>query len=437
MNYPYSTDKIAKILRVKPEVLQNLSFGMDKICHKSGVLDQIIAENDFRVKEILELLNLNNKSTSEEVYRAIISKLKKDDQKLFEILEKPNLKYKESCSQLINKAIEISGVNKGFFLKKEKAAEILESYPPENLLKALDYKNVVELLDKEDFDEIYASLRFVESREWMNEFLNKGYKNITPADFEKRKIRVLLLSNKWLDVARKFIEKKYHNVSHLKELGVIFIIPIQLDTLGDTLRVFSLLLHYLHEVSFYSRVIEKFAKQDNFVKKFISALVGEVPEEKKLPDGSWRIVQRYLAKDDINDFRLFKPHVNPETIHWHKAENDISKLDVTYPDLDFTFWKGLNFVGDFFRSISKNTNGFFDNRIVKKNGEIKTLVSMNLIDSIMSLVKEKEMVKYLYHHQEAMWNKIFKEYIGREAMERLIIENFYRGHITREEIKNL
>ena len=138
---------------------------------------------------------------------------------------------------------------------------------------------------------------------------------------------------------------------------------------------------------------------------------------------------------DVNDFRLLTPHVNPETIHWHKAENDISKLDALDPDLDFTFWRDLNFVGDYFRGGNKYSNGTIENKIVKENGEIENLVSMNLIDSVMSLVKEKEMIKYLYHHQEALWNKIFIEYLGKEAMEKLIIENFYRGYIEKEEIE--
>jgi hypothetical protein len=48
----------------------------------------------------------------------------------------------------------------------------------------------------------------------------------------------------------------------------------------------------------------------------------------------------------------------------------------------------------------------------------------------MSLVQEKEMVKYLYHHQEALWNKVFSSYYGEDEMERLIKENLIRGFIT-------
>lgn len=435
MKHSYAADKIAKILRIEPSSLHEICLNMDQMCNKSGILEQIVAENDFRVKEILGFLGLSKNASSEEVYKGVIEKLKRDDKSLFRILGEPTCESKKHCGEIINKGKEIANVEEGFFLKREKAKELLVNHPPENILKALGYKNVEELLENEDFDEIYSSLRFVEKPEWMTEFLSIEYKNIKPSDFERREIRVLILDNKWLKVAEKFIEKKYHNVSHLKELGVIFIIPLQINSPGETLRVFSLLLHYLHEIDFYSRIIEGYSKQDGFVDKLISALRGDVLEDKNLPEGSWRIVQRYLAKDDVNDFRLMEPHVNPETIHWEKAENDISKLDAIDSDLDFTFWKDLNFVGDFFKGGEEYNNGTMENKIVKKNGDIESLVSMNLIDSVMSLVKEKEMIKYLYHHQEALWNKIFTEYLGKEALEDLSIKNFSKGYIAEEEMK--
>jgi hypothetical protein len=137
-----------------------------------------------------------------------------------------------------------------------------------------------------------------------------------------------------------------------------------------------------------------------------------------LPDGdkiSWRIVQRYLAKDDINDFRLIEPHVNPEAEHWFRAEEDLNRLSRMFQEvgrLNLGYWKGLDFVGDFFKD---------------RNGQTK-LVSFDLIDLTMSVVQKGE-VKHSYHHQEALWNKIFVEYMGREKMNELIDDNIISGFI--------
>jgi len=52
-----------------------------------------------------------------------------------------------------------------------------------------------------------------------------------------------------------------------------------------------------------------------------------------------------------------------------------------------------------------------------------------LVDSVMALVKEKEMIKYLYHHQEALWNKIFTGYLGEEELRNQIKNNLLKGYI--------
>ena len=116
------------------------------------------------------------------------------------------------------------------------------------------------------------------------------------------------------------------------------------------------------------------------------------------------MVQRYLAKDDENDWRLFVPRINPEALHWLKAEEDLIKLSGLYPQLnkELEFWHNLGWVGDYFKDEVGND----------------ILVSFDLVDTVMSLVKQKELIKYLYHHQEALWNKIFIEYFNREELEK-------------------
>ena len=125
-----------------------------------------------------------------------------------------------------------------------------------------------------------------------------------------------------------------------------------------------------------------------------------------------RIVQRYLAKDDPNDHRLFEPHVNPETRHWDWAEADLTKLSGEVPDLDLGFWSGQNWVGDCFMNAK---------------GE-DAVINFNLIDTTMSLVKRQE--AYLYHHEEAVWNKIFMEYLGEAEVDKLIEDHLIQGYFT-------
>lgn len=386
----------------------DLENKMAAVSGQRGVIEKIGEENDLLIARTLDELGLSKKTNAREVREALQAKLVHLDKELYEILGKPDLgKTTDGCEKLCETALDLVTQKTGFFIKKEKAIKLLEKYPPRNLLDFFGYKNVGELIEKETFESVFAALRFTQSNDWMHKFFDTAYDGLGPDDFEERPIQIKVLEEKWLEVAEKFLEKKYHNVSHLKEFGVIFVIPLKLDTPGEITRIFTLMLHYLNEVPFYSKLFRKFSQEDDFAEKLKSLLRGDVLDVQNSQsvirnNANWLIIQRYLAKDDPNDPRSFMPHINPEAEHWFKAQESLSKLGP-----GFGFWKELDFVGDFF-------------------GE--ELISFDLIDLVMTLVKKGE-VKYLYHQQEALWNKIFIEYFGREKMNELIEENIIRGYI--------
>lgn len=414
-----SYEKLARVLRISPGDLLNLDQRMTSITGQKGVIEAIGEENDALVARNLAELGLPLDSTAEEVYSALINRLIHLDKHLFELLGKPDLmNMAVTCGKMCEVAFQVFTPPKGLFIKKEKVVELLTKYKPDNLLSHFGYPSVDVLIEKEGFASVVSALRFAQSEEWMHKFFDTAYDNLKPGDFEEREVEMKILEPKWLEVAEKFLAKKYHNVSHLKEFGVIFITPIKLDVPGETSRMFTLLLHYLHEVPFYSGLFRKYIHDDDFIVKFKSLLRGDVPSGPMLDGGkmTWRIVQRYLAKDNENDPRLFEQHVNPEAEHWFKAEEDFGRLSRMMgkenDQLNFKFWIGQDFVGDYFKD---------------RNGE-EQLIGFNYIDLVMSLVK-KGHIKYLYHHQEAMWNKIFSEYMGRETMNRLIEDNLVKGFI--------
>ncbi len=412
-------DKLAKMLRTKPEVVLDLEKKLEKVTGKTGVVEGIAEQNDMLIKHSFSELGIGSQNRdAETVYQALIGQLENFDEHLYNYLDKPDLsKMSVVCGKLCETALTLNQPQKGFFIKKDRAIQMLEKFPPQNLLDYFGHRTVAELVEKRGFASVFSSLRFGQSGQWMHKFFDGAYNDLTPSDFEEREVELKVLETIWLAVAEKFLEKKYHNVSHLKELGVIFVTPIKIDTPGETLRMFTLLLHYLNEVPFYSKLFRKFSTEPNFSDKLKSLLRGDVPENKLLTTNyslqtvSFRIVQRYLAKDDPDDFRLLEPHVNPEAEHWYKARNDLRKIA-----LPSEVWtkegQDLDFVGDFFPSSS--------------GGE--QLVSFDLIDLVMSLVKKGE-IKYLYHQQEALWNKIFIEYLGRDKLEKLVEENIISGFI--------
>jgi len=410
MNSISYQEKIAKILRAEKETIIQLERDLNRITGKSNFFYSLVEENDRLINDFLDILGLGRNSMALDVYDALISKVESDDLRIFQTLKNPQLSEPKDCQRIVDLAKDVSPRRKGFFLKKEVAQGFLKAEPPQKVLKALDYQSVAAMLAKEDLFEVYSSLRFLEDSEWLNNRFFKQYQGLKPGDFEEREIEVKVLGSQWVEAAEKFVQKKYHNISHLKELGVIFVIPVSLKVSGEILRTLSLLVHYFYEVYFYSDLAQQFAEKNpkEFAKNFISLLRGDVL--RSLPSSSndrcsFLVIQRYLGKDDENDHRLFLPHLNPEALHWDRAEEALAKIE----GLDF--WKDLDWVGDFFK--------------IETGSEV--LISFNLVDTIMSLVKEKEMIKYLYHHQEALWNKIFISYFGQEKMEEMIKENIIKG----------
>lgn len=409
-------EKIARILRVDKDAVRLIEDRLGGVTGKRDVIQKIAEENDAIVDDRLRMLGLRQPVAAKDAYDALIKKMEQDTAELSRFLGNPSPGTPAGCETLLDAARKVARPAKGFFLTQERARALLLAEPPQKIINTLGYRNAEELLRKEDLWEVWSALRFIEGGEWLNEVFFKQYDALTPNDFEERDIVLKTLGPKWSRAARPFVKKKYHNISHLKELGVLFIIPIALELPGEVMRNFNLLLHYLNEIPFYSSLIRGFAADGKpFAPRLISLLRGDVIDYRPPPSkkSQWLVIQRYLAKDDENDWRLFEPHVNPEALHWERAMRMLVTAGDTLGRMNgiFTFWENLSWVGDFFKTETG----------------IDVLVGLNLVDTAMSLVGERELVKYLYHHQEALWNKIFTEYFGEEKMEEYMRDYLFKG----------
>lgn len=411
--------RIYNILRIPEAQFKDLENRMNDVTGKKGVIVELEQDIQKAVDERLRMIGLEINASSEDVFGALEKQIINTDKKINEIFLNPHFDTEEGCRRVLNSTHELAGKGRGFFLKREKAEELLRENPPRNIMRDLGYTSVEDLIKRENLWTIFAALRFVEDMMWLNTVFFRPYEDLTPNDFEERGIAVHVLDKKWGEIGKKYVGHKLHNISHLKELGVIFIIPYEESKEGETLQVFSLLLHYFHEVNFYSDLFRYYAQTKDFSKDLISALRGDVGGLPMQDGGNvlWRIVQRYLAKDDANDARLFEAHVNPEALHWEKGEADIQKFGERFKSsgLDISFWNNMDFVGEYFFSTEL---------------EREVLISFDMIDNIISFVRKIGIdSKYLYHQQEALWNEIFMRYVGHENIEDMITRNFNRGYL--------
>ncbi len=394
---PSYLDKIAKILRVRRDFMVEFEQKLNQASGKSGMLYSLMEENQRLMRNRLDELGIGMKSPAIKIYDSLVSKL-----------EETALRIMETNKSVIELAKQIHKFNRSFYLKPDSAKKLLIQNPPPRVLSALKYSSVEQMLKKESWKEVFCAVRFLETRKWMNQVFLRDYRNLTLNDFEIRDTELIQLSQKWVEILKKSISKSYHNISHLKELGLIYLLPLKLRISAETLRNLALIIHYAYEVEFYSKIFEKISREESFGENLAKLLIARArPTLPKPKYGhlSFLIVQKYLSRINENDRRLFLPHVSTEALFWDQAESDLAKIK------GLGFWKDLNWVGDFFPTDTSK----------------ETLVSFNLVDNLMSMTKGEQMSRYLFHHQEALWNKIFISYFGEEKAENLIEQNIVKG----------
>lgn len=405
-------EQLAKLLRTPGEVIFDLAEKMDRIAGKEGVIDKIVREIEKKTdKQLAEMGFAGRDPDPDEVFQSLSKKTNEANDALYQHFGRPDFSKKEDYQKLLETIRVLFGQSKGFYLKEGKAGDLFRKNPPMRIMKELGYGDVEEMLAQEDIFELFCALRFVEDNDWMNKVFFVPFKDLTRDDFEKREIKLMVLSEKWAGIGEKFLGEKLHHMSHLKEMGVVFVIPVKKTNPGETLYLFFMTLHYLFEVDWHSRLFEMYSQEDSFAQKMIAALKVEtssmvLPDEEKM---GWRIVPAYLAKKNENDPRLFEPHISPEAWHYCRVVKLLAEFSRKHPELGLDFW------------VDSDASA----RIIKDK-----LVSFDLFDNGVALVSQIGFEpKYLYHQQEALWNEIFVQYLGEEKLDKLMIENLDKGFV--------
>lgn len=408
--------KLAKIARTDPEVIEQVSLKMSKITGKENVIEGLVEDIELKVIKKLAKLNLE-KPTADQVQDALMNKMQENDEKLFSYFNSPDFNKSEGYQKVLDGIKDIVGPKPGFYLKKEKALNLFRKSPPKNIMNALGYTDLEKMLDTEDWFELFAALRIVEDSKWVNTVFFAALEDIKADDFEERDIKYLALPDKWADIAKKFTKKKLHHMSHLKEMGLVFVIPMGASgALGELIYLVFMTMHYLYEVDWHSKLFKGYSQRHDFYKKMVDALKVETSSDPLLQGEkmSFRIAPSYLAKKDLSDPRLKEPRISPEDWHYIKAAKDIKKLAQKNPDLGLDFWDDLHYVAGYFPSKDE-----------------ERLIAFNMFDVGVALLKKTEIeIKYIYHQMDALWNEIAIRYIGEDELNKLMMENLDKGSVV-------
>ncbi len=341
-------------------------------------------------------------ASGEEVYKALMLYIwEQNDLVLTKYLkQKKDASLDQVLTACINFVLKMNLPKTVFKLKKSKAKAMLKANPPEQIMQLLGYEKVEDLIKFEKLEEVYGALRFAEGDIWLDKF-NEQYRHLKPEDFTKGKIEIVKMPLRWAPLTKKFIAKKRHNITHLKELGVVLVLETKDEELrhGLVLKALPLIVHYFYEIHLYSSF---FKLQAGALKgeKFGRVLEQTISADPKLnlkiagEHVHWRVIQRYFGKlEDANKHpEIFEPHLQPEDLHWDHAEKALAHY---IPEL--MVWEDLDYVAK-----------IYDDKPI----------SLNLMDVTLSFANKNRYGDHLvYHFRESLWNEIFARYMSHENLE--------------------
>lgn len=393
---------LADLLQAKQPEFSRAISDLEKLSGHQSLDNKLLGTLVSKSMDKATLLNLDPHDLHpRELYQALLRRIERDDLRLaahLNITDPHNVQ--DVVHQIVRFVPKIEMPKTAWVLKRSVAREMIRQNPPKNVMKLMGYRSVDSMLRRANIYEIFGALRFAESSEWLQKF-NSKYDFLTARDFTTRQIQILTLDKKiWGDISKEFIKKKRHNITHSKELGVVYVLPVDDERMpGATIKLLPLILHYIYEIRLYSSFFKLIQLKNNF-----GAQVGETlnAEPSKVAIlGSqhvhWRVIQRYFGKLPKEEHpELFEPHVQPEDLHWRKAEEILFNID---PSL--TFWRDMDYVGQIYE------------------GEV---VTFNMMDVALSFSNELAFSdRYLYHFRESLWNELLSTYIGQENLKKQIL----------------
>lgn len=406
---------LSDLLAAKEPLFTRALEQLELASGKQGVDAKLAGEIHQKAAHAMRELGLDpTDTTGPELYHALIAKVKEHDEHLAKQI---GGSYNQSVTELLplmkRAADRVKTPRSCWVLKKSVAKEFLRKTPPKSIMKLLGYRSVDSMLKRENLAEIYGALRFAESSDWLNAF-NENYKHIKPSDFETRQIEIVVMPHdRWGDIAESFIKKKRHNITHLKELGVILMLPVKAKRLpGITIWVLSLLFHYTNEIRLYSAFFKLQQVHKNFGNIFVETLIAD-PDMGPVMTGQrihWRVIQRYFGKlENEHHPEIFEPHVQPEDLHWRHAEAILYNLD---PELKF--WQNMDYVAL-----------MYNNRPLPFN-------VMDVAASYCNRTPYEQ--RTIYHFRESLWNEVFIRYMGQKTLEQQVLKQLDNDMIAPERL---
>lgn len=363
---------------------------------------RLVADIAAKVKSKMRELGLDPSDTNaRELYYALQALIKKHDEFLTNSLGvKDPTDHDNLLPKIVEKVKDLDIPKTCWALKPTSAKKLLKQSPPKKVMKQLNYRSIDSLLKREDMDEVFVAIRLLESPTWLRRFIS-SYRKLSSNDFENRKVNVYIFDDhRWGDEARTFTSVHNGNLLHLKDMGVIAVLPFTFKKMaGLSITLLPLILHYLNEIRVHSSYLKLQQVKADFSEYLVESLAHDVIGTVEISGQAfdWRTIARHYVKEKTGVPGSFEPNLQFEDIVTKKADEVLYKLE---PALKF--WEGLDYVGVM--------------------GEGKP-VPLGLIDNALSYFNHLDYGRQsVSNFQRSLWDELLSRYVGRQPIEEKLLK---------------
>ena len=361
-----------------------------------GVDIKLILELESKSKDKITQLGLDSKDTSgEELYQELKARFIRDN-KLIEAKLKDGDPDQSINSLIVSNLKEVIDQRKCFAIKHSIVKKQLKLVPPKVLLKKLGYRSVDSMLKREPAAVILSSALLVESVAWKHAYFNL-YKNLTPSDFEERKVELFepRSTKKWQALSAELSEKSHSTVLLSQELGGLVMLPLPNDLDGLTSATLIFALEKINMIRIHSVFCKIQQVKDNFGEIMANASMGKIDSLALIAgqDIPWHIIQRFYNRySEKFPIEIFEPHVQKEDIGLIDIGESLSMIHSS-----LEFWSNTDYLA------------FKDNL---------DIVSFNIKDvCINTLNMNSYNDRSLDYFRESLWSELILRYINQKNLE--------------------
>jgi hypothetical protein len=353
-----------------------------------------------QARQKIAQLGLDPKDTTgPELYSALHERLRGDEQRVRTAL---GIAPDATSSDIVGRVqqfVDTLDVSKDCFaLKASIARRLLKKKPPKSAMKHLGYRSLDSMLKHEQPAQLYAAAVAYESLQWHKAF-REQYSKLSPSDFEQRPMTIVYpKAKRWAALSNDFVAATKQNILCFKELGAIVMLPIDERVEGLATTTLLLVLESMNDIRTQSSYAKLQQVKPNFGHIIQHATVHEPYTTAQLAGQPvpWKMIQRFYGRhQQAYHPEVFEPHVQPEDLQWHRAEDILTKLE---PAL--SFWQDTAALG------------------VLHEGQP---VSMNILDVCLSYCNHMSFADRIVHFvRDNLWHELMMRYLNQGNLEEAV-----------------